>query len=341
MRQQPTSSPPDWDALARYLAGESPDSEAEVIRAWLLQDPSRSALVHRLDQVTRNPIPDFPPVDAEAALRKVKARLGEPLVRELPVRRQTGWLLRLAAALVLVGGAALVWRLMDPPVRTGDAVTYSTGIGETDSIALSDGTRVMLAPASRLVVQPGYGTPRRSVTLEGEGLFDVPHDPARPFLVRAGGVEIRDLGTRFIVRADPAEVRVVVVSGSVELLDTVPRSTRRLTLKAGEASTLGSRQATPQPDRRTESDVAWVNGQLVFDNAPLSRVRDDLHRWYGIQLVIPDSALASRHVSARFLAKETRAQVLRVLELALGAAIEHRGDTAIVRPGPPPRHQDQ
>jgi transmembrane sensor len=81
--------------------------------------------------------------------------------------------------------------------------------------------------------------------------------------------------------------------------------------------------------------VAWLRGQLVFDNAPLSRVRDDLRRWYGLELVVPDSNLLARHVSAQFKPAESAAQVLRVLELALGASIERRGDTAVVRPAPP------
>ena len=87
--------------------------------------------------------------------------------------------------------------------------------------------------------------------------------------------------------------------------------------------------------QQTESDVAWLRGQLVFDNAPLSRVRDDLRRWYGLELVIPDSSLLSRHVSTQFRPGESSAQVLRVLELALGATIERRGDTAIVRTARP------
>ena len=118
--------------------------------------------------------------------------------------------------------------------------------------------------------------------------------------------------------------------------DTVKRPARRVTLKAGEAATIRANQSLPAPSPRTESDVAWLRGQLVFDNAPLSRVRDDLRRWYGLELVLTDSSLQSRHVSARF-AGDSPAQVLRVLELALGATIERRGDSAIVRIAPSSR----
>jgi transmembrane sensor len=209
-------------------------------------------------------------------------------------------------------------------------------VGQTDSIPLPDGTLAILGPASRLAVIAGYGDGVRAVELEGVAWFDVTHDGTRPFRVHAGSTEIEDLGTRFGVTTMGDEVRVVVESGSVAIQDTVKRSARRVTLKAGEAATIRANQSLPAPSPRTESDVAWLRGQLVFDNAPLARVRDDLRRWYGLELVLTDTSLLSRHVSARF-AGESAVQVLRVLELALGATIERRGDSAIVRTGPPSR----
>ena len=195
----------------------------------------------------------------------------------------------------------------------------------------------MLGPASHLDVPAGYGTPNRSVKLQGLAFFDVPHDPDHPFVVRAGSAEIVDLGTRFSVHTGSEEVRVMVESGSVQLQDTVRRTARTLILKAGEVGTLGARQMTPIPGQRNEADLAWIHGQLIFDNAPMSRVREDLHRWFGLELVLADSALANRHVSARF-ARESRDQVLDVLRLALGASIERKGDTAVVRLAPASRH---
>lgn len=322
MKQHTAPPSPSWTSLSRFFAGDATPEETGAVREWLDSTSGTG------------------PVDVEAALARVKARFGETSVVSLPGRRPSfTFVLRLAAAVTLVAGAALVWRLTRPTTNapTAEARTYSTTVGQTDSLHLADGTIAILGPASRLVVNAGYGDGSRTVAVEGVAWFDVTHDDTKPFRVRAGGAEIEDLGTRFGVTTMDGEVRVVVESGSVAIQDTVKRSPRRVTLKAGEAATLRANQAVPAPSPRTESDVAWLRGQLVFDNAPLSRVRDDLRRWYGLELMIPDSSLLARHVSAQFRPGESSAQVLRVLELTLGAAIERRGDTAVVRMATPSR----
>ncbi len=322
----------DWIILGRHLAGEASAAERDQVRAWTEQDPALGPFLETIGQV--GPADD--PVDVEAALRQVKSRFGEARVIGFPARRRTAPWIGLAAALALIVGAAFLWRLLRPSPLP-PSLTYLTGVGQTDSIRLADGATAVLGPASRLEVPAGYGAPDRTVSIEGQALFDVPHDPAHRFLVRAGGAEIVDLGTRFMVHAGNEEVRVMVESGSVVLQDTVRRAARALTLKAGEVGTLGARDATPVPGQRNEADLAWLHGQLIFDNAPMSRVREDLRRWFGLELVLADSSLANRHVSARFT-RESKDQVLEVLQLALGASIDRKGDTAVVRLGAPSRH---
>jgi transmembrane sensor len=170
------------------------------------------------------------------------------------------------------------------------------------------------------------------------GLFEVTHDPARPFRVRSGEVIIEDLGTTFSVRDDDDGVRVVVTAGSVLLQGTEkPRRSGTsptqpsVVLKAGDRGGV-DRDGRPVAERSaaTDQDLAWTRGRLVFDNAPLSRVRTDVRRWYGLDLQVADSALAGRHLTTSF-AGESVEQVLDVIALALGARIERRGDIAVIR----------
>jgi transmembrane sensor len=80
----------------------------------------------------------------------------------------------------------------------------------------------------------------------------------------------------------------------------------------------------------TEHDLAWLQRRLVFREAPMSEVIDAFRRWYGIELRIADTSLVSRHLTASF-SGETPQGALEVIRLSLGAEIEQRGDTAIVR----------
>jgi len=340
-----------WVVLARYLDGESDAEEADAVRRWLEANPGCADLIGALDRATQLAAQTpGEPIDVEAALKRVRARLHEPEIRPrfgaggMTARwgRTTRWpplALRAAAALALVLSAALLWRAVRPghpaaPPAAAPGI-HATAIGRTDSIPLSDGSRVVLGPGSRLTVATGYGAAAREVELSGEALFEVRHDEAHPFRVRAGAAEIRDLGTSFTVRSDAEGVRVVVVSGSVLLRDTTrtPEAGPGLTLKAGEAGLLGSGRPVPsRAGERRPEDMAWTGGRLIFRDASLARVRDDLRRWYGIELVIADSSLGSRRLKAELGGAEPPDQVLRTIGFALGVSIERRGDTAIVRP---------
>ena len=333
-----TSDRPDWEALARHLANESDPGEAEELRRWLAEDPARAGLVGALDRrlqgLAFRPQPDL---DIEAALRNVTARMDEPLVlplavrdRSRPSRRWAAIGLRAAAALVLVAGASIVWRATQRSEPTALAGRdHATLVGERDSVRLPDGSLVLLGPESRLTVSPVYGARGRELVLSGEALFDVVHDAAQPFRVRAGAAAIEDLGTTFTVRADTAEVRIVVTTGAVMVQDSSGRRRPGVILRAGDRARVG-RDGTVTLERggATEDDVAWIRGQLVFRDAPLTQVRADLRRWYGVDLRV-DTALGARHVTASF-SGESVDQVLRTIGLALGARVERRGNVAFM-----------
>jgi transmembrane sensor len=200
-----------------------------------------------------------------------------------------------------------------------------------DSIALPDGSSAVLGPLSRLALAAAYGDAARELVLTGQAWFEVQHDAARPFRVRAGGALIEDLGTAFSVASDDGEVRVAVSSGSVLLQDTsLSRRGRGATLRAGDRATHGADgRITVERGAGADAELEWTRGRLVFDNATLSRVRTELRRWYGLDLRV-DPTLVERHLTASF-AGEPVDQVLRTIGLALGASIERRGDTAFVR----------
>jgi transmembrane sensor len=336
----PTEAPEWWEALARFVAGESPAAEAASIRAWLDADPSRRRLMEALERAT---VPlRAPPagLDIEAALQRVHERMTEAAVVPFPSprareRRPSRWRMtavRAAAAVVLVLGAGLVWRAVreggGPAPTVVAASMFATRPGQIDSVRLADGTTVLLGPASRLTVADGYGAARREVELDGEALFDVVHDVDRPFSVRAGTATIVDLGTSFAVRsAATGVVRVVVTSGSVLLHAAATPADSGVILRAGDRGVLADGRASAERDVPLDADLAWTRGRLVFEDAPLARVAEEFRRWYGLELRLADSSLSGRHITTTF-ERETAREALDVLGLVLGVRIEQRGDTA-------------
>jgi transmembrane sensor len=248
--------------------------------------------------------------------------------------------MRAAAALLLIAGGALVWRLAAPrgSSRTESASSaaltriFATTVGVVDSIRLPDGTRIVLGPASSIELAAGYGPSSRAVSLRGQAMFDVVHDAAHPFTVTAGAAELRDVGTVFSVESEEGvgAVRVVVTEGSVAVAHR-GRDARGVTLEAGDRATISAAGAiTVARGTASADDLAWLERRLVLRDAPLSEVASDLRRWYGLELRVSDPALARRHLTATF-DRDTRADVGRLLAAALGASIMQSGDTIWLR----------
>jgi transmembrane sensor len=347
----PADDAADWDAIARYHAGESTPQESAAVQRWLAAHPAEAAALDSLNDITGNLSSATPPgLDVEAALRSVHERRSAEQVVPIdtqraarrpaqPAARRWQRIATLAAAsIVLAVGARMVWHSARDggytPPSSAAQQTYATAVGQRDSIRLPDGTRVVLAPESEIRVARGYGGDMREVELRGEAYFDVHHDEERPFLVRAGGAAIRDLGTTFTVRATSGQsVRVAVTSGTVSLAPARAEPSTAVVLKPGDAGTMTiDGRMVIERAGAVEADTAWARGRLVFREAPVSVVRDELRRWYGIDLQM-DSAFASRHLSMTFDG-EPADRVLEVIALSLGGELSRQGNTASIKPGP-------
>lgn len=355
----PSRSPADWEALARYLAGESSAAESERIGRWLAEHKADAAFVAALDKAVAGlALREQADLDVDRALARVHEQLDsvsrDPALplrrppRELRYSRRTASTWRAAAILAAAAAVVIAARLVlqrsgderSPMADAGTGRTFATAVGKRDSLRLPDGGRVVLGPASSLVVAAAYGRETREVELHGEAYFEVVHDTTRPFVVRAGDVSVRDVGTSFAVRADSSRiVQVVVTSGSVALRSAGTAESGIL-LAAGDVGTV-------QPDgrvtrRHAESAaqyLAWMRDSLVFRDASLREVSEELRRWYGVVLRVDDSSLADRHLTMTF-AGDPLDRVLRVIGLGLGADVARRGDTAIVsRSAPSTRKQ--
>jgi transmembrane sensor len=335
---------PDWDTLGRFVAGESSADEMSQVSKWLDANPAERTLLERLSEVTAAaPVAG---IDVEAALSRVHARMAEaaPAGVRSPAAARASRRWQLVASAGLLAAAAVVAFLVVSRRQAGSPAgsvttvasqTFSTTVGKRDSITLSDGSRVVLGPDSRLTVPPGFGSGSRAVELHGDAYFDVRHDAASPFAVRVGSALIQDVGTTFMVESDDANATVVtVVTGSVRLRAADSPSGTGVVLAAGERGSIDdagrtSTERASYPD----DDVAWTTGKLVFRDAQLSRVAAEVHRWYGVRLRVSDPSMLSQHVTGTFYTNQPVDQVLHVIELSLGVKIERQSDSAVVVAG--------
>ncbi len=357
----PTSTPTDptddprWDRLIHLVAGELTPDEAAALRRWVEADPSRRAALAQLEaiwQVTN--VSDEAETDAAAGereLRRIKAeagggeariiaRVGPQFDRLTRRRSRVSTGLRVAAMLVLTAGGTALWRRYSPAPAAAPApvamAEYRTAPGERLSLRLPDGTRVMLAPGGVLRRPSTYGTHERSVELDGEGYFEVTHDPTRPFAVHTARAVARDLGTRFVVRAYPDEptTDVVVASGRVAVghaaVGGVAATSDSLVLAPRERATVTTGgQLVFARNVPLDRYLAWTEGRLVFERTPLREVVRQLERWYGVEIRVADPALGQRRLTAT-LQEEGAAQAIDLVVTSLALSVSRSGNTYIL-----------
>jgi transmembrane sensor len=122
-----------------------------------------------------------------------------------------------------------------------------------------------------------------------------------------------------------------VTSGSV-LLQAAAGAKGSATLVAGDVALVQSTgEISTQHHASTPLYLGWMQDSLVFRDASLAQVSDELRRWYGVTLRVSDSALAQQHLTNIFY-RDPIDRVLQVIGLSIGADVERRGDTAFVRP---------
>jgi len=324
----------DSDRLARYLAGEASSEDRAAVQEWAAADSARAAELAQLGAVfdAARPSSDW---DVDRAWGAVSGRIdaGE-LIAPTP---WPAWRLPALGAWLAAAGAVLAVGLGAWWVGRARLTVHQTGIGQRETITLADGTRVTLAPATRLAFRPDFGRDKRELELEGRAWFEVTHDATRPFRVLAAGTWVEDLGTEFEIVAAPrtTELQVAVMSGSVVLKPT-KRSTQPTTLGPRDVATVSaggvSRVTHAAPVERL---VSWRLGTLAFEDRPLGEVLSELERWYDVTF---DAAatLVGRRFTGDLPTSNLR-QALEVITTALApVTTSTSGRTVTLAPGSPP-----
>jgi ferric-dicitrate binding protein FerR (iron transport regulator) len=249
-----------------------------------------------------------PPVDAEhdAHVRHEHSR-HEAAQHMAAVAKRPPWVAPVAIAVVLAALFTIGMRWMD---RAGGDVAINSALsspdlrvrvtrpGERAALTLTDGSRAVLGADSKLSIPPTYGERVRALSLEGAASFTVQDGAARPFHVRTPQAMVSAVGTAFDVRAFPKDgiTQVRVREGSVTVKAREGDDVRTLAPGA-VVEVRGDGSVRDVPEAARNAAFAWADNRLVLRERPLREAVAEAQRWFGLTLVVRDSALLSRPVS--------------------------------------------
>lgn len=304
----------EW--LERSVSEEWSEQDQAELSAWLAQSPSHRIAYLRVRAAWNK-------ADRIVVLKTQGFRKPASAPRKGGVSAS----FRFAAALIVAAaiGVGTAQYLTQP-----EGTVYATAVGGHKTITLTDGTRIELNTDTRLRI--ALGDNRRSVFLDrGEAFFQVTHDAARPFVVTAGNHRVVDLGTQFVIRREPGEVKVALVEGSAQFENIAASEAKPAVLAPGDVvvATAKDVHITRKPLRALDETLAWRHGSLIFFHTSLAEAAREINRYNEEKVVIADEGVGHLKINGTFPVNNVRL-FGRVAHVVLGVKVENKGGEVVI-----------
>ncbi len=342
---------------ARKFSGEATEVELDELRKLLSENPDWQWRFDNLKSYweSKNDVVS----DLDAAYKKVKLRTNagipigpasETLIESIAIdtnKRKNKLLLRLAvaasiAAFLVVG--YMVYKQgrsfsAEPVLAKHELLLKHNPKGNTSVVYLSDSTKVILNADSKLEFPERFNGAVREVYLTGEAYFDVKHDDEKPFIIHAGRMNIKVLGTEFNVRSypDDSTSEASLIRGMIEVTLT-DRPADKIILKPSEkivvsndsdlremngltdsssvkeARLLISKLHYVSPSDSSVLETVWIDNRIIFKDETFYRLAKDLERRYDVNIRFQNEKVRDLRFTGAF-EKESLAEILDALKL--------------------------
>src|SRR3984957_19558734 len=227
-----------WFLIGRQLSGEITVAESKELQESLQKHPDKQQLYdilhsyfflhHDSNEEDEDASVD---VDYETRFRRI-IEYSEynndpgsfPEIKPGKIRSPFKWwrYAAMVACIAFLAGISFYY-FHRPKIEVGNIVEKSNEIisksGARTKLMLPDGSQVWLNSGSKLTYSNAYNNNTREVELEGEAYFDVSKDLERPFIVHASSLNIKALGTAFVVKSYPQDetVEATLLRGIIEV----------------------------------------------------------------------------------------------------------------------------
>ena len=292
------------------------------MRKQNLSEDELDGLLAGLSKVSHDPKGKL---SAEESYPLLEKQLGVSRTKRISLFRYVA-----AASVVLILSLSSYWFYQENKSHT---ITLSTADG-IETLVLPDGTKVTLSRYSSLQYPSKFMEEERTVSLSGEGFFEVAKDKEHPFIVSAGEVRVKVLGTQFNVQsyAKDRHITATLVEGSVAVSNT--RNEEAFVLEPNQEAVFCKETGSLHKEvvSSVSDEIAWRDGKLLFNDKTLHQVASELANYFNVQINISNPALETYRLTARFEQNESVEDVLNILQAAAGFTWEKNGNTIIINP---------
>ncbi len=311
--------------ISRYLDGKADMKETRLIEEWSNEALDEARQVPDTDQFA----------DRRKAVLLQLRQVMEP-VREAKLVKLRRARAIAAAGIVLLGGSLTAYLYRYPLLDMIDPVEEQRVVAQqyqVREVKLPDSSVVVLNGGAEIVYPKRFRGPGRNVQLNGEAFFRITADPQAAFVVHASHLQVKVLGTSFVVADGPDAdaARVSVKTGKVAV-STHDHGFATAQLSADQELIFNRTDGSVHIDRHKETNMGWINKQLVFSASPLSIVIGEIERTFNVQIRLADPAIGKQLFTGAFEAEDKVPDILKIIAASYGLTVAESGkDVFIIR----------
>lgn len=312
--------------VSTYLQSRFKPSTEERVQRWLIKEEHlEEKEVASLDYW--NHIENRTTTETDLALQRVNQRIGLTTIQtreKVPIYKKWSRIAAIVLPLALISGGYLFYQ------TKSSMIEIHLAYGEKKHLFLPDSSEVWINAGSSLRYPKKFKNNQRKVILNGEAYFSIKKDTQKPFLVNTDKLTIRVLGTAFNVKAykDENKILTTLTKGKIEV------RTKKETLVLNPNEQLSFNKQTKKitvaavPSNET---TAWLNNQLIFNNATLTEIFQTLEKKFNIKIKSTFS-LSNKLYTIKFLYGEELEEILELLQEVVGFSYERTDNEVKINP---------
>ena len=318
----------DKKIIYDYFAGRLSSKKEDEVRHFLLEHADDEEISAILEDIYESSSDEMEDAAMDGMYSTVTRRLHINQAVEnnsAAIRRGQFWK-KASFAVAAVAAAAclslpLAFRAGGKQVeKERDSVAWiekKVPVGTVDSLLLADGSRIYLEGGTHIIYPSAFYGNERKVFISGEIFAEIAKDPSRPFIVNAGEVKVRVLGTTFNLRAYDAinSVEAMLYEGSIDLELTTPSGEQTARMRPGSFAQYDRRtgQLTMGEFDKSAFSSLKKNHGLYYNNISMQDIATDLGRVFGKKIVVSDEKLAETRYFAIFTNNESLETILSAI----------------------------
>ncbi len=311
--------------MDRFTGAISEDADLRL-EAWLATSNENRVYYEDLHKMwnSLNILQEEEQYDSERAFRLFKERVGmEKETRRQPVAKSHSFKLKrtLSYAAILIPLIILsyfTYQYYNLYAEKQKAPLLSEVVvpnGSKTMLTLQDGTKVWLNAGSKLEYDSNFGKENRLIKLSGEAYLEVTKNKECPFIVDAGEVKVRVLGTSFNVCAYKGneDIKVALLQGSVEM-ETDNGTMLKLKPKdIAHFNTNTKKTEICHNKNCSLNSIGWIDNKLVFNGESFEQITYTLERTFNVKINIHRESVKKRCFIGDFVNNETIEQIFKVM----------------------------